>query len=116
METVISFSAKEAIEAIIWICGALITISGATAIVVRAVHKAKSPDNERDKRIEELSLSVAKHAELLAIDKKRLDTLETNNRVVMRALLALLSHGIDGNDIQAMQASKLEITTLLINK
>ena len=49
-------------------------------------------------------------------DKKRLEEMEQGNKVTQRAILALLSHGIDGNDIEAMKAAKKELQDFLIGK
>ena len=42
--------------------------------------------------------------------------LEEENIVTQRALLALLAHGIDGNDIEAMRKAKTELTDYLIER
>ena len=46
----------------------------------------------------------------------RLDAIEEGSRVTQRAILALLSHGIDGNDIDAMKAAKKELQEYLIER
>ena len=63
---------------------------------------------------------MEKHLEevdtFLATDKKRLDSLEEGNRATQRALLALLDHGIDGNNIKQMQDAKEALQSHLINR
>ena len=49
-------------------------------------------------------------------DKARLDAIEEGNRVTQKALLALLSHGIDGNDVDSMRQAKGELEEYLIKK
>ena len=49
-------------------------------------------------------------------DFNRLNKLEEGNIVTQRALLALLAHGIDGNDIEAMRKAKAELTDYLIER
>lgn len=49
-------------------------------------------------------------------DNVRLEAIAEDNRVTQRALLALLDHGIDGNNIQQMQAAKEDLRTHLINR
>ena len=52
----------------------------------------------------------------LETDKKRLDGIEDGNRATKRALLALLDHGIDGNNIAQMQKAKEELQEHLISR
>ena len=52
----------------------------------------------------------------LANDKKHLDSLDDGNRITQRALLALLSHGLDGNSIEQMEAAKAALEEHLINR
>ena len=49
-------------------------------------------------------------------DFNRLNKLEEGNIVTQRALLALLAHGIDGNDVEAMRKAKAELTDYLIER
>jgi hypothetical protein len=59
---------------------------------------------------------VEKHSGFLDNGKPRLDGIEGGQRGDQRALLALLSHGIDGNDIDAMKDSKKELQNYLIKR
>lgn len=49
-------------------------------------------------------------------DNVRLEAIAEDNRVTQRALLALLDHGIDGNNIKQMQDAKEDLRTHLINR
>ena len=42
--------------------------------------------------------------------------LEEGNKITQRALLALLAHGIDGNDVDAMKKAKTDLTNYLIEQ
>ena len=64
---------------------------------------------QRVKRLEEID-------GYLETDKKRLDGIEDGNRATQRALLALLDHGIDGNNIAQMQKAKEELQEHLISR
>ena len=54
--------------------------------------------------------------EYLALDKRRLDNMDEGNRVTQRALLALLAHGIDGNNVEQMEKAKSALEEHLINR
>lgn len=97
-------------------CGAIITVSGALAVIFRAFKAAKAPNDLQNERLTKLEERVAKHDELLGNDNKRLTAIEEGNRVTQRALLAILAHAIDGNDIEALRDAKKELERFLIAK
>ena len=53
---------------------------------------------------------------LITKEDSRMRILEEGNRVTQKAILALLAHGIDGNDIEAMQDAKKDMEKYLIGK
>jgi len=97
-------------------CGAIITVSGALAVIFRAVKAAKAPNDLQNERLTKLEERVARHDELFAKDNKRLTAIEEGNRVVQKALLALLEHWIDGSNIDAIKKAKEELQSFLIDK
>lgn len=101
---------------IITICGALMTVSGAVTVIVSIIKKAKEPNDKQNERLTNIETRLAKHDELLDNDNKRLVSIEEGNRVTQKALLALLAHGIDGNEIEAMRSAKDELQRFLISK
>ena len=86
------------------------------AWIAKGVSKARAPEKRQDERITELERRVAKHDEFLDRDKERLEAIEEGNRVTQRAILALLAHGIDGNDIDALRTAKTELQEYLIKR
>lgn len=91
-------------------------MSSAVGVIVALVKKVKSPNDIQNARLDGLEKKVEEHSEILAKDKTRFEVIEEGNRVVQRALLALLAHGIDGNDIDAMKSAKDELTNYLIKR
>ena len=73
------------------------------------IERIRKPNKTQDARIAELESKSVK-------DFNRLNKLEEGNIVTQRALLALLAHGIDGNDIEAMRKAKAELTDYLIER
>lgn len=60
--------------------------------------------------------AVAEYESFFANDKKRMENIEEGSRVTQKAILALLSHGIDGNDIDAMVVARNELQEYLIGR
>lgn len=116
METVIQFTLYELIQLLMWLCGAVITVAGAIGVVVAVVKKVKSPNQLQDERLDQIDKRLDNHDKLLGNDNTRLKDIEGGNKVTQKALLALLAHGIDGNDVEAMKKAKAELEQYLINK
>lgn len=94
---------------IMLLAGAIVTISAAVKVVCEAIERIRKPNKTQDARIAELESKSVK-------DFNRINNLEEGNIVTQRALLALLTHGIDGNDIEAMRKAKAELTDYLIER
>lgn len=116
MEHAITFTFAQAVESFLWLCAALVAVSGAVAVIVRVVTAAKRPQEEQDERIESLEERVARHDALLNNDKSRLEVIEESNRVTQKALLALLDHSIDGNNTEQMKQAKEDLQRHLIER
>lgn len=48
--------------------------------------------------------------------KERIDTLEAGNRVICKALIAIMSHEINGNSIDKLQKAMSDLNEYLIDK
>lgn len=104
-------------------CSALITIAAAVTIVINAVKKLKEPENVQNREIKELQDKMKtfedrlnKHDEFFGNDNKRLLAIEEGNRVTQQAILALMQHAINGNDVDKLKKAEDDLKTYLINK
>ena len=95
---------------------AVVLISNAIEKIIKAVKSAKAPSVEQNERLDALEEWKKEVDRKLIIDNNRLQTISNDNRVTQRALLALLDHGIDGNNIKQMQDAKEELQNSLISK
>ncbi len=96
--------------------GGISTIGGAVEKVVRAVRAAKAPNAAQNHRLDALEEWKKGVDQKLDNDNRRLSAIAEGNRVTQRAILALLDHGIDGNNIDQMQKAKNDLQTHLINR
>jgi hypothetical protein len=95
---------------------AVVLLSNATEKIVKAVKAAKAPNVKQDERLADLEAWRKVVDGKLAHDHERFQELSNGERVTQRALLALLDHGIDGNNIEQMQHAKEELQNHLINR
>lgn len=95
---------------------AIVLLSNAAEKIGRAIQTAKAPNVRQDERISDLEEWRKGVDTKLDNDNRRLNSIDTGNRATQRALLALLDHGIDGNNIEQMQHAKEELQNHLINR
>ncbi len=105
------------IWAVILSCAsAVVLLSGAIEKIAAAIKAAKAPHGRFDDRIEALESWREDADRKLNRDNDRLSDIDESFRVTQRALLALLDHGIDGNNITGMEDAKLQLQDHLINR
>lgn len=95
---------------------AIVLISNAVEKIVKAYKSAKAPNIRQDERLLALEKWKDSVERRLNADNDSLRDIEKGDRAMQRALLALLDHGIDGNNIKQMEDAKEELQNHLINK
>lgn len=104
------------IAAVLALAGAIVTIGNATEKLLKVWRAAKAPNEAQDDRLKALE-EWKENVELrLTAGDNHFEKLDNGNRVTQLALLALLDHGIDGNNIAQMQHAKEELQSHLINR
>lgn len=116
MDTVISFTPAQLFAGILAVCAGISCIAAAIGWVIKGIQAAKAPGKRVDERLTTIETTLKDHENFFANDKRRLEVIEEGNRVTQKAILALLSHGIDGNDVDAMRAAKNELQEYLIER
>lgn len=98
------------------LCTAIITLGGAGAIIIGIIKWAQKPDNTRDE-------TLKRHDELFDNDNKRLIELEEwrkesdeAQKVILKSLLAMMSHEIDGNHLDDLKKSRDDLQEYLIRR
>ena len=68
-----------------------------------------------EERQKENSITIEVHERKIVEAEQRINKSEHGSNVTMKALLALLSHGIDGNAIEPMKEAKAALENYLID-
>ena len=97
------------------VASAIVLLSNAAEKIVKAAKAAKAPENAQNKKICELEERVKKVEEKLENDKKQIADAKECNHVLTKGMLALLEHGINGNNIDQMRDAKNGVEAYLIN-
>lgn len=95
---------------------AVVLLANAVEKITKAVKAAKAPNDQQNERLDRLEKWQEGVDRRLDNDYRRLDDIDEGNRATQRALLALLDHGIDGNNIEQMQHAKESLQNHLINR
>lgn len=116
MNTPITITPEQFINFILLICGAMITISGATSVVINLIKKSKDPEIKQNKRIDAIEQRLDKIDRMLYVDKQRLDRIEYGSTVTQEALLALLDHALNKDDVAPIKEAKKKLERYLLDK
>lgn len=115
-------------EALLWVVGILgsvcagaITLDKVLDIIHKYIKKAKEPDAEQDKRLDEMDRRIGaleqgqlQHGAALTRDLGRFTEIDEVNRLTLEAVRALLESQLTGNNVAAMQKSKAKIDNYLM--
>ena len=112
MNTMIAFTPGQVLA----MCSAIVVISGAVHVIINLVYKVSAPNKLQNTRLDNIELRLEKHDEFFRRDLQRFEGLEEGNRVTQRAILALLSHSIDGNEVGELRDAKKELQEYLIKR
>lgn len=111
-----NFTLTEVWTFVLAVASAIVLLSNAAEKIAKARQIAKAPSQALSERMDAFEAWKDGVDQKLDNDKKRLDGIDSGNRVTQLALLALLDHGIDGNNIDQMQHAKEELQNHLINR
>ena len=95
---------------------AIVLLVNAIKSIAEVVRAFKAPNNKQNERLDALEAWRKEVDGKLDNDNLRLEAIAEDNRVTQEALLALLDHGLDGNNIEQMQDAKKALHTHLINR
>ena len=96
------------------VLAAVVLIGNAAEKVAKAIKAAKAPGDEIREELAELQEWRKGVDRKLGSDQKELKGMHDAHQAIFQALLALLDHGIDGNNIKQMEAAKTEVRNHLI--
>ena len=123
MDTVIQFTPSQLVTMILAVCGGIVSVSAAVTVIARVIAKAKQPEkiqNDRiskcEQRLDDNDKKFEKYDGFFKNDDARLKAIEESNKIILNALLALMKHAINGNDIDNLKQSQKELEAYLVKK
>lgn len=105
----------EAWTIILAAASAIVLLSNAAEKIIKAVKVAKAPEERQNAEIEEIKDRLTKVETKLSSDDARIKDAKECNHVLTKGMLALLDHGINGNNVNQMKAARQDVEAYLIN-
>ena len=96
--------------------GAINTIGNAVEKIAKAKKAVEAPNAAQDAKIQDHEQRIVKLERHQENDKRELEAIREYNRISALAQIALLDHGLDGNNIKPMQDAKDELNHWLARK
>ena len=94
----------------------VLVLIGAYNTIMTAVKTRREEKRLKDKPVNDISEIVEQHEQKLKNDNERLSNIEDSSRILLRGVMALLSHEINGNSVENLKKSFDEIQKFLIEK
>ena len=120
---VFTFTAQDMLTTMLSVCGALVSISAAIAVVVKFNNFLKKPNKDQDARmdkIDERLKTVEGRCDTfdkqLEGVKKHLNSLDESINMLLRAEFAQLGHNLNGDNVEQMQRAFDDIQEFLFKR
>ena len=94
----------------------ILVLVGAYNTIMTAVKTRREEKKLKEKPVNDITTIIEQHEKKLDNDNDRLVHMEEANRVMLRGVMALLSHEINGNSVDKLKTSYDEIQQFLIEK
>lgn len=116
MNTEIVVTPIEIWQSILLICGGIITIGGAIAVVKRWICRIKRPSAEIKTEVDNVAAMLEQHAQYFKNDKIAIAELKRGQNIMYKSHLALISHAIDGNNTEQLKEVKKDLQEFLLQR
>ena len=115
---------SEWLEITLAICGGLITLMTLWNLIEQRVSKTKEPTNNLEERVNllerkmdfEIKSVFERYDSMFGRDKARLDSNEEGIKVILRGLLAMMKHEIDGNHTDELKKASEELQEYMLRR
>lgn len=94
----------------------LVTIGAVAALVKSTVQTVNRPNSRQNERLDALETWRASVDARLDTGNVHFDEIDRGTRVTQEALLALMGHALNGNDIENLKKAKKKLENYLIEK
>lgn len=94
----------------------IVLIASVVTLMVTVSKTIQKPNKTQDDRLDALETWKLKVEERLETGNQHFEEVDKSNRITQKALLALMSHAINGNDIDKLKQAKDDLENYLTDK
>lgn len=95
---------------VVVVSAGILTVANLVDRIVQTVKLAKKPTDDLEKRVSDLERKILENYD------KRITDIEKGNKVTQKAILELLKHSIDGNNVDGLKKAEKDLSDYLIDK
>ena len=100
------------VKGLLWICGSIAVVGGATAIISRWL----TPFRELKKEVADMGVRLTACEKNQKYDHKEIDKVETGIEKICKCVFAITDHELTGNSVDRLREAKDEMQDYLIQK
>lgn len=101
---------NEIFSTVVVVSAGILTVANLVDRIVQTVKLAKKPTDDLEKRVADLERKILENYD------KRITDIEKGNKVTQKAILELLKHSIDGNNVDGLKKAEKDLSDYLIDK
>ena len=123
MDNVIQFTPAELVGFITAIGGAIVTVGAVATLIFKLFNRLRAPETKQNERIgaleewkKETEETLKNFNQYFINDNTRFKDIERSNKITQGALLALLKHALNGNDLESLKDAEKELEAYLLDK
>lgn len=104
------------IKVLLGIAAAIVAIGGAVGVIEHVSERVSMKTNRVAQQVNDHEKELERHAQYLDNDNQRLKDMEMSNKLIMRGLMQLITHSIDGNHVDLLEKARDDINKYLIER
>lgn len=94
----------------------IVLVASVVTLAVTVGKTAQKPNQTQNARLDALEAWKVEVENRLETGNRHFESIDQGNRVTQEALLALMSHAINGNDVEKLKEAKAKLENYLIEK
>ena len=106
---------QDLISLFLTFCGGISIIGAAAVYIAKAVGWIRRPEHKQDEMLQDHEKRISELEEKTENDYSDIKKLQEEMAMMLRAVMALVTHSLDGNNKDELKDSKKEINSYLQN-
>lgn len=101
---------------LLWLCGGVVAVAGAVAVVVKFWKWAHKQSDENATTLDEIMTWLASDKHRIEDLEKKQDEVDKQNKMLLKGVMQLMNHELDGNHTEQLTSARDEIQNYLFER